>query len=65
MRLDHIDIDDELVAEVERRMPNATWQTIITDAITYALAMADTGQQQQQPDNQPPNNETASAEQQT
>jgi hypothetical protein len=41
VRLERIDIPDALANEVEQRLPNATWQTIIVDAITFAMTMAD------------------------
>jgi hypothetical protein len=41
-----VDLPDDLVSEVERRKPNATWQSLIVDALTYAIAQADA----QQPD---------------
>jgi hypothetical protein len=49
VRLDHIDIPDELANEIERRTPNATWSQLIEAALVYALAQADA----EQPDSQP------------
>jgi hypothetical protein len=52
-----VDLPDELVAEIERRSPNAKWQTIITDALLFALSQADA----ESLDNQPPDDEATGA----
>jgi hypothetical protein len=48
-----VDIPDDLAAECERRAPNTTWNQLITDALVYALAQADT-------EHPTPNNPTTS-----
>jgi hypothetical protein len=54
-----VDLPDALAIEVEQRLPNAKWQRIIVDAITFAMAMADAASPGGEPsddvaDDQPP-----------
>jgi Arc/MetJ family transcription regulator len=55
VRLDHIDIDDDLAAEVERRAPDMTWSDLIGASLRFALTQADA----EQHGSQPPDDETA------
>jgi hypothetical protein len=54
VRLDHIDIPDELANEIEQRTPDLSWTALIVASLRYALEMADN----QQHDNQPLDDET-------
>jgi hypothetical protein len=49
VRLDHIDIDDELANECERRSPDISWSTLIAASLRYALDQADAEQHDGQP----------------
>jgi hypothetical protein len=54
-----IDLPDALIDQVECRMPNAKWSTLIIDALTYCITMADAASSGSQPsddeaDDQPP-----------
>jgi hypothetical protein len=43
VRLEHIDISDDLAAECDRLWPDATWSAVIAHALTLAVERAHRG----------------------
>ena len=52
VRLERIDIPDDIVAECERRAPDLTWSSLIAASLRYALDQADTEQHDQPSDDE-------------
>jgi hypothetical protein len=44
-----IELDDALIDEVEFRCPDLSWSELVTDALTYAMTMADAEKQHDEP----------------